>query len=254
MLHASVPKLYALDVCFLTHACVLLLLVQVSERVKLHAWLPPGSTYPATTPIIAVECDALPCNVVLTMTHQLTMHALQLLGDPMVHDLAVALTDALESQPIDQAVAAPPPFNQPPAGVKGSGSAAVADVADYDDLAGSSEATAAAAATAEAILHRTPSMTGLAASNTSVAQHQHQHRQQQRYTRPSRSIEDVVAESRRLLHEQEKSQVCGGLGGRQCFHTSGITDDSMYMHTSYICNLCFSLCCTFVPLLAHHIN
>lgn len=125
----------------LTHASVLssqhlllLLLLQVDGNVLLHVWCPTQPTpYPSAPPLLAVSCTQLQPAVLLQLTHKLCIAAEGLVGDPMVHELAVQLGEELEQVTARHSTTAyPPPYDKPV-------SAAVAAGVRKSESAGESE-------------------------------------------------------------------------------------------------------------------
>jgi hypothetical protein len=136
--------------------------VQVSGKVLLHVWCPTQpAPYPSTPPLIALTSSSIQPPLLLQLTHSLATAAVGLVGDPMVHELAVRLVEQLEELPQQQQW--PPPFDRPlahagngtssaaaAAGVKKNGGEAESEGAESED--GYTEEAQQHAAAAEALL------------------------------------------------------------------------------------------------------
>jgi len=97
--------------------------LQLPSPVQLTAWCPcQPVAYPDRPPLVAVTCGDLEPSQLLTLTAKLATAAAGLTGDPMIHELAVQLGEALE-QLLGEATttssagssAAPPPYDAPAA-------------------------------------------------------------------------------------------------------------------------------------------
>jgi hypothetical protein len=89
--------------------------LQVEGKLLLHVWCPvQPAPYPATPPLLALSCSQLQPPLLLLLTQQLCTAAVGLVGDPMVHELAVQLGEQLEQITAQHSVAVlPPPFDKP---------------------------------------------------------------------------------------------------------------------------------------------
>ena len=98
--------------CRLTVQCA-----QVEDPVQLLVWCSEGpAEYPAAPPVLALQCQGLAPMVRLHLTQQLLQAAAgELLGSPMVYDLAVQVTEVLEEGVEglgDKVQSWPAPFDQ----------------------------------------------------------------------------------------------------------------------------------------------
>ena len=128
MNHTSTGCTLALLVFVLYIATTATTAVQVSGKVLLHVWCPTQPTpYPATPPLIAISSSSIQPPLLLQLTHALATAAVGLVGDPMVHELAVRLVEQLEELPQQQQQQQQqqPPFDRPLAHA-GNGAAAAA--------------------------------------------------------------------------------------------------------------------------------
>jgi hypothetical protein len=180
---------------------------EARDVVKLHVWCPPevgggggGQTYPDVPPAVGVECARVAPAARLRLAARLASEAARLAagGHSAVHDLGVALSEALEEGGEQLLTGgrrgrAPAPYDRPlgaPAGAA-DGKAAAAE-------AGGSAAACGGAAADEACERERPAARPPAAAVP---------RRRQRPPPPSPEV--VAAESARLLREHERLQVRG---------------------------------------------
>lgn len=179
----------------------------VTTPVQLLVWCPrggaDGASYPEVPPLLAVSSSELAPSVRCHLTQQLAEGSSSLLGEPMIHTLAVQLQELLQSpeQLASLEGSWPKPFNTPAVGQTGQ-TESPGD-ADQEQQEG------AAADAAEQILHRSSSRSTLAGEGGSrggAGRGSKRERPQQQLS-PS----EQAAESRRLQQQQERLQVscCG---------------------------------------------
>lgn len=178
------------------------LALQVGDNatLQLHVWCPSQpQPYPDTAPLFALSCSEIPGCVLLQLTAKLAAIAHNLVGDPVVHELAVQLTEELQGisgQADHMSSDWPAPFNQPLPSSLVSGS----DAPDQPSAAsdGYTDEAQQHAAAAEAIM--SGDSTGVTAAQQVPQQRKQQHR-------TGLSREQAAQESRRLQEHYNKLQV-----------------------------------------------
>jgi hypothetical protein len=205
-----------------TGLLLLLLLLQVDGSVLLHVWCPLApSSYPSVPPLVALSCPQLQPGSLLQLTHKLATACVGLCGDPMVHELAVQLSEGLEQAAAQQDMQPPPPFNQPigqnsaasskqkSAGVSSSEGAEGVD--EVDD--GYTAEAAQHAAAAEALLGPSAASSTIGSSSAgprsvSSVSSSSSGRGPRRRGGPQLSPQQQAAESIRLQDYLKRLQVC----------------------------------------------
>ncbi|KAF8055672.1 DHX57 [Scenedesmus sp. PABB004] len=177
--------------------------------LQLLVWCPCGGrAYPDAAPLLALACDQLAGGTLLHLTAGLAREAQGLVGEAMIHELAVRLAELLEAAGDGSGLptALPPPFDAAPGGAEGGAEGDAEGGAEGGD--GYSDEAAVHAAAAEALLADAGS--GGAGERGSSGRARRPRARQHAAALPP---EQAAAEARRLREHFERLQVAPGHAG-----------------------------------------